>query len=274
MALVPFPGPQSAALQRPPDDEDELLGSGGKMSFLEHLDELRKRLMHATIGIVVGVLVGLFFHQRIYDFIFEPIQRVLPPESHLIYTQPAEAFSLHIQIALIAGVVIAAPYMMYQVWRFIAPGLYANEKRFAIPFVTFSTLGLLGGAGFNHYIAFPFMIAFFATFDSPDLRFMPALSPVWSMYMKFLVAMAITFQMPTVVFFLARMKLVTARFLLKHFKYAVLIIFVLAAVVTPSPDPGTQAIFAAPMLALYTLSIAIAWLVNPRNSGKTDSPVD
>ena len=271
MALVPFPGPQSAAVQRPSDDDDDSqLDAGGKMSFLEHLDELRKRLMHAAIGVAVGVIGGLFFHQQIYNFIFAPTLRVLPPDSQLIYTQPGEAFSLHIQIALIAGAVLASPYIMWQVWRFIAPGLYANEKKFAIPFVGLSTLGLLGGAAFNHYVAFPFMIAFFGTFDSPDLRFLPALSPVWSMYTKFLLAMGITFQMPTVVFFLARMKLVTARFLAKHLKYAILIIFILAALVTPGGDPGTQAVFAAPMLLLYLLSILIAWIVNPRSSTKTD----
>jgi sec-independent protein translocase protein TatC len=163
---------------------------------------------------------------------------------------------------------------MYQVWRFIAPGLYANEKRLAIPFVTLSTLGLLGGAAFNHYVAFPFMIKFFATFDSPQLRFLPALSPVWSMYTKFLIAMSITFQMPTVIYFLAKMKLVTARFLVKQFKYAVLIIFILAAIVTPGGDPGTQAVFAAPMLLLYLSGIGIAWVVGPRSSAKTDSTVD
>jgi sec-independent protein translocase protein TatC len=271
MALVPFPGAQSAALQHPPgDDEDPQQDAAGKMSFLEHLDELRTRIMHAAIGIVVGVLVGLVFHQRIYDFLFEPTKRVLPEGTHLIYTQPSEAFSLHIQIALIAGAVIAAPYIMYQVWRFIAPGLYANEKKFAIPFVVLSTLGLLGGAAFNHYVAFPFMMAFFGTFDSADLKFMPQLTPVWSMYAKFLIAMAITFQMPTVVYFLARMQMITARFLLKHFKYAVLVIFIIAAVVTPGGDPGTQAVFAAPMLVLYTLSIFIAWIVAPSSSAKSD----
>jgi sec-independent protein translocase protein TatC len=158
---------------------------------------------------------------------------------------------------------------MFQVWRFIAPGLYANEKRLAFPFVALSTLGLIGGAAFNHYVAFPFMISFFSTFDSPQLRFLPALSPVWSMYTKFLIAMALTFQMPTVVYFLARMRLVTARFLVRHLKYAVLIIFILAAVVTPGGDPGTQAVFAAPMLVLYLLSILIAWLVAP-GAAKTE----
>jgi sec-independent protein translocase protein TatC len=267
MALVPFPGAQSGALQQPPDEDDDV-SAVGKMSFLEHLDELRKRIMHAAIGVVVGVVAGFTFHQQLYDFILEPTRRVLPEGSHLIYTQPSEAFSLHIQIALIAGVIIAAPYIMFQVWQFIAPGLYANEKKLAIPFVLLSTLGIVGGAAFNHYVAFPFMIGFFGTFSSPELQFLPALTPVWSMYTKFLVAMALTFQMPTIVYFLARMQLVTARFLAKHLKYAVLIIFVVAAVVTPGGDPGTQAVFAAPMLGLYLISIGIAWVVGPKKQGK------
>jgi sec-independent protein translocase protein TatC len=271
MALVPFPGSQSGALQRPPDeDDDDDLSIAGKMSFLEHLDELRKRILRAVIGVGVGVLAGFTFHQELYDFILEPTRRVLPEGSHLIYTQPSEAFSLHIQIALIAGAIIAAPYTMFQVWRFIAPGLYTNEKKMAIPFVALSTLGIFAGAAFNHYVAFPFMMAFFGTFSTPDLQFLPALTAVWTMYTKFLIAMAVTFQMPTIVYFLARMQLVTARFLAKHLKYAVLIIFIVAAVITPSGDPGTQTVFAAPMVGLYLLSIGIAWLVGPKKQGKTD----
>ena len=169
----------------------------------------------------------------------------------MIYTQPGEAFSLYVQIALIAGVVLAAPFIMYQVWMFIAPGLYSNEKRLAIPFVLFTTIGFLGGAAFNHYIAFPFMMAFFASFNTPDLAFMPKLDDVFGLYTKMLLGMGLVFQMPTVVFFLAKMKLVTARFLAQNFKYAILIIFIAAAVITPTGDPMTQTIFAAPMVALY-----------------------
>ena len=143
---------------------------------------------------------------------------------------------------------------MFQVWKFIAPGLYSNEKRFAIPFVLFSSLGFVGGAASNHYVAFPFMISFFGTFSSPELQFLPALDPVWSLYVKFLLAMAITFQLPTLVYFLARMQMVTARFLLRNFKYAVLIIFILAAVITLGGDPGTQTVFAAPMIGLSASS--------------------
>ena len=271
MALVPFPGPHSGALQVPPDDDDEVVEGQGSMSFLEHLDELRKRILYACYGIAIGILVTFWFHQRLFDFILEPTRRVLPNGTHLIYTQPGEAFSLHIQIALIAGIITAAPFIMYQVWRFIAPGLYANEKRLAIPFVLLTTFGLVAGAAFNHYVAFPFMIAFFGTFNSPDLQFLPALDPVWSMYAKFLLAMGITFQMPTLVYFLARMKMVTARFLAKNFKYAVLIIFIVAAVVTPGGDPGTQTVFAAPMIALYLISIVIAWAVGPKRVRDDDT---
>ena len=137
----------------------------------------------------------------------------LPPGVKLIYTQPGEAFSLYITVALIAGVVVASPFIMYQVWLFIAPGLYSNEKRMAIPFVLFTTIGFLAGAAFNHYVAFPFMMMFFASFNTPDLAFMPKLEDVFGLYTKMLLGMGIVFQMPTVVFFLAKMKLVTARFL-------------------------------------------------------------
>ena len=175
-----------------------------------------------------------------------------------------EAFSLYIQLSLIVGAIMASPVIMYQVWLFIAPGLYANEKKLAIPFVALSTLGLVGGAVFNHYIMFPWMMSFFASFNTQDLVFMPKLDSVFSIYTKFLIAMAVVFQMPTLVFFLAKMKLVTARFLIAKFKYALLIIFILSAVITPTGDPVTQVVFAAPMIGLYLLGIVIAWVVGPK----------
>ena len=262
MALVPFPGPQAEALQLPPEDDDE--SPGGKMSFLEHLDELRKRIVHACIGIAVGVLVGFYWISDIFNFLMAPARAALPPGTTLIYTQPGEAFSLWITVSLIAGAVIAAPYIMYQVWMFIAPGLYSNEKRFAIPFVFLSTGFFLLGAAFNHYVAFKFIMIFFASFNSVDLRFMPKLSDVFGLYTKMLIGIGIVFQMPTVIFFLAKMRLVTAKFLAKNFKFALLLIFIVAAVITPTGDPMTQMIFAAPMIGLYGLSIIVAWLVAPR----------
>ena len=270
MALVPFPGTQSGAYKElPPDEEDDLLGVG-KMSFLEHLDELRKRIVRSCLAVAVGILVTFAYINPIFNFILAPTRKALPPGVKLIYTQPGEAFSLYITVALIAGAVVAAPYIMYQVWMFIAPGLYSNEKRLAIPFVLFTTIGFLLGAAFNHYVAFPFMMAFFASFNTPDLAFMPKLEDVFGLYTKMLIGMGLVFQMPTIVYFLARIKLITARFLAKNFKYAFLIIFIVAAVITPTGDMMTQAIFAAPMVGLYLLSIAIAWIVGPKRIGDAD----
>jgi len=234
------------------------------MSFLEHLDELRKRIVQSVLGVAIGVSLGFFFINPIVNFILTPTWRLLPAGSRMIYTQPGEAFGLYVQIGLIVGVVLASPWIMYQVWLFIAPGLYANEKRFAVPFVLMSTIGFVGGAAFNHYIVFPFMMSFFASFNTADLIFMPRLEDVFDLYTKMLLGMGLVFQMPTVVFFLAKMRLVTARFLLRNTKYAILVIFVVAAVVTPSGDMITQSIFAAPMLGLYALSILIAWIVTPK----------
>jgi sec-independent protein translocase protein TatC len=261
---VPFPGPQSGAHLPPPEEDDD--ASGAKMSFLEHLDELRKRIINSCIGIGVGVIAGFAFIDRIVNFMLAPTRKVLPPGVKLIYTQPGEAFSFYITVALIVGILLASPYVMYQVWLFIAPGLYSNEKRYAIPFVVLTSLGLVLGAAFNHYVAFPFMIAFFATFNTPDLSFMPRLDDVFGLYWKMTLGMGIIFQMPAVVFFLAKMQLVTARFLRKHLGHAVLVTFIIAAVVTPTGDPFNQTIFAAPMIGLYLISIVIAWVVGPKSS--------
>ncbi len=234
------------------------------MSFLDHLDELRRRIVNSCIAIAVGVAATFYWIDWIFNFILAPTRSALPAGVKLVYTQPGEAFSLYITIALIAGAVVASPFIMLQVWLFIAPGLYSNEKRMAIPFVLLTTVGFLGGAAFNHYIAFKYLMIFFGSFNTPDLAFMPKLDDVFGLYSKMMLGMGLVFQMPAVVYFLARMRLVTARFLISHVKYAVLIIFVVAAVITPSGDMMTQGIFAAPMLGLYLLSIIIAWAVAPR----------
>jgi sec-independent protein translocase protein TatC len=272
MALVPFPGPQSGAYKLPPDDDDDNVAlGGGKMSFLEHLDELRVRLVRMCVAIGVGILVSFAFIQPIFNFLLKPTRDVLPPGVKIIYTQPGEAFGQYMWVSLIAGFVIAAPYVMYQFWGFIAPGLYSKEKRMAIPFVVFTTLGFLGGAAFNHYVAFPFLMRFFAQFNGVDLQFMPRLEDTFDLYLKMLLGMGAIFQLPTIVYFLARMGLVTAKFLWDHGKYAILIAYIIAAVITPTGDPVNQTIFAAPMIVLYFLSIIIAWVVNPRSRQNRDS---
>src|SRR5262245_41918196 len=265
MSLVPFPGSQRGALQVPPDDEEEL-PSEGQMSFLEHLDELRKRITYSLLAIVVGVLACFAFIDNIMEFVLEPTRRTLRehPGSMLIYTQPGEAFTRYMVVALLAGCVVAAPFIMFQVWCFIAPGLYSKEKRFAIPFVLLTTLGFLSGAAFNHYIAFPFLMKFFASFTTPELMFMPRLDDVFGLYTKMLLGLGVIFQMPTVVFFLAKMRVVTARFLASQFKYAVLLFAIAAAILTPTGDPVNMMIFTAPMILLYCISIVIAWVIGPK----------
>jgi sec-independent protein translocase protein TatC len=254
-------------LARRPDDVDRPLvdfedGLSGA-SVLKHLDALRRRIVYCCIAVGVGMLVAFAFINPIIEFIFRPLRSVLPPGAKLIYTQPGEAFSVYVQIALIAGIVLAAPFVMYQVWRFVAPALYQQHKSFAVSFIFLTTTGFLGGALFNHYIVFRWMMAFFGSFSTNSLAFMPRLDDVFGLYTKMLFGMGLVFQMPAVVFFLAKMGLVTARFLIANMKYAVLLIFIAAAVITPSGDAATQALFAMPMLGLYVIGIVIAWVVGP-----------
>jgi sec-independent protein translocase protein TatC len=275
MALVPFPGPQAGALQRPPDDDDDDLATGdGKMSLLEHLDELRKRIIRACLGVLVGILLGFLYINDIFNFVLQPTIRAMPAGRTLIYTRPGEAFSMYVTVSLITGAILASPFIMYQVWKFIAPGLYSNEKKFAIPFVLFSTIGFVGGAAFNHFVAFPFMMIFFASFNTQNVAFMPRLEDVFSLYSKMLLGLGVIFQMPTVVFFLAKMKMVTARFLVKQFKYAFLLFFIAAAVITPTGDPVNMTIFAAPMVVLYGMSILIAWIVGLTRAKSDPDQID
>ena len=249
------------AYQLLPDDDGD-----GRMGFLDHLDELRKRLIRCCIGVAVGTLIAFLFIDRIVNVMLAPTRRMLPPGTKLIYTQPGEAFGLYINVALIAGGLFASPFIMFQVWRFIAPGLYAKEKKLVVPFVLLTTLGVVGGAAFSHYVMFPAMIAFFGTFQSTDLAFMPRLEDVFDLYTKMLLGMCVVFQIPTLAFFLARMRMVTARFLSRNFKYAFLMIFIIAAVLTPTADPWNQLVFAAPMVGLYALSILIVWVVQPKKA--------
>jgi sec-independent protein translocase protein TatC len=252
MALVPF-----AQRTRKIVGDNGLFGD---ISILERLEDFRKRIVRALLAVAVGALVGFALIDRIVGFLLGPTRRALPSGTRLIYTQPGEAFGLYVQVALIAGVVLAMPFIMYQLWRLVAPLVPESARRFAVPFVAFTTLGFVAGAAFTHYIAFPYMMVFFASFNTPDLLFMPRLDDVFDLYTKMVLGMAVVFQMPTVVFFLAKMGLISARLLWRSFKYAFLLIFIAAAVITPTGDMVTQTIFAAPMVALYLLSIGIAWM--------------
>lgn len=259
MALAPVPRPQP---DDPDDDEslDEHDGSGGRMSFLEHLDELRRRIINAVIALFAGFLIAFGFVGYIFDFVIRPMQEMLPEGQTLIYTVPTEAFILDIKLALIAGLVMASPVVMYQVWRFIAPGLYVNEKKWAIPFVVLTTICFVTGAAFSHYVVFPFAWEFFGNYGaSRDIvTFMPRIENAFSMYIRLILAFGVVFEMPTLVLFLARMGVLTPRFMIKNFRFFVLIAVIVAAVITP-PDVVSQLAMTGPMIALYGISIGIAW---------------
>ena len=277
MALVPFP----SASPRPPDDDDRHIhltdpdpfdddAAGARMSFLEHLDELRKRLIRCVIGLVVGVAVAFIFINRIFRFVLLPLQQRLPDGGTFITTEGPEYFMLYLKVALLAGLFVAMPFILWQIWLFIAPGLYSHEKRLAIPFVLFASLFFFMGSAFAHYIAFPWTWDFFVNFSNSEfVTFMPKIGPTFSLYVKVILGFGVIFQMPTLVFFLARMGLVTAGFLVKNTKYAVLIIFILAAVLSPGGDITSQVLMAGPMLVLYAISIFVAWVVAPRRQPDT-----
>lgn len=274
MALVRFPGTSPPA----DPDRDDLIEltdaddfeAGGKMSFLEHLDELRKRLIASVIAAVVGCIIAFFFIGRIFEFVIGPLKAMLSNGGTFIATEPAEIFMLYLKVGALCGLCVAMPFILWQLWLFVAPGLYSHEKKFAIPFVLFSSIFFFAGAFFSHYIAFPYTWRFFLGFESDLVRFMPKLGPTFSLYVKMLLGFGAIFQMPVLVLALARMGVVTAGFLVRHTKYAVLIIFILGAVLSPGGDIPSQVMMAGPMLVLYAFSILIAWLFGKRKPAEID----
>jgi sec-independent protein translocase protein TatC len=198
----------------------------------------------------------------------DPMRAMLPAGQHLIYTEPTEALMLYVKIAAIAGLLIASPGVMSQVWLFVAPGLYSHEKKLAIPFVLLSSAFFIGGAAFAHYIVFPITFKFFASFSTDTITFMPRIEPAFALYMKLVLIFGLVFQMPTVVLLLARLGLITAGFLLRNFKYAVLIIFIIGAALSPGTDPVGQIVMAGPMCVLYLISIGFAWMFGKKRQSE------
>ena len=257
------PGDPPMADDEEPEDED---GGGGKMSFLDHLDELRTRLITSFGALAVGFVVCFGFIEPIFDFIMVPMTAVLEEGASLLQRTGPEMFFLRLKMAALVGLLLATPVTMSQVWLFVAPGLYAHEKRFAIPFVVFASLFFIVGALFGHYVLFRVAWDFFASFaaDTDYVTFLPALQESFSLYVRLVLACGVVFQLPTVVFFLARMGVASPAFLIRNFKYAFLLCFVFAAILTPTPDPVTMTVMAGPMIALYLLSIGIAWVFRKR----------
>lgn len=229
-----------------------------KMSFLEHLEELRMRLIRCLLSLVAGFVACWGFREPIFHFITEPMRRSQQVE--FIYTAPTEAFTLYMKMAFFVGIFLAAPFILYQVWAFVSPGLYPNEKVYAVPFILFGSLFFLAGALFGHYVLFPMTFRFLGEFAGGEMKFMPRIGEYYSFYSWFLLGLGAVFQLPVVIFVMARIGLVTAGFLLRQMKYAVLAAFVLSAVITPSADVVTQSALALPILGLYLVGVLVAWL--------------
>jgi sec-independent protein translocase protein TatC len=229
------------------------------MSFLEHLDELRSRLIHVVLALLVGFVVCWGFRDPIFHFLTQPL-RVSHPDIKFIFTSPSEALILKMKMSFFVGIFVVAPYILYQVWAFVSPGLYRHEKVYAVPFIVAGSLFFMGGAAFGHYYLFPMTFRFLVAFGGADMQFLPKVGEYYSFYSWFLLGLGIVFQLPVVIFVLARIGLVTPGFLLRKFKYAVLISFVVSAIITPTPDVVTQSLLALPMLGLYLLGVGVAAL--------------
>jgi len=250
--------------------EDELEPDGpGRMSFLDHLDELRRRIVYSLYSVLAALVVAFVFIQDILAFVTETMIAATP-SGRLLGTGSLDPIMVIFKPGLLAAVIIASPLILLQVWYFIAPGLYAKEKKLAIPFVLSATLLFLTGAWFGHYLAFPVTWGFMAGFVPAFMDWMPTWNDAFGLYLRIVLGLGVIFQMPVVVFVLARFGLATPRFLIKNFKYAVLIIFIVAAVASPGHDPMSQFLFAAPMLVLYVISIGVAWLFAKKKPADAD----
>lgn len=273
---VTEPAPPSTASSAPPpppdppkpadaedDDDDGML----RMSFLEHLEELRSRLLKALLGIGVAFVLSLYFTNDLWQIISAPAKRALElngvKDPRLAVLTPTEAFSvIWIKLPILTAIFLAAPWVLYQVWAFIAPGLYKKERRWAIPFVI-STAGLfiLGGL-FAYFVAFRFGLAFLLGIAvGGDLQTVVSITEYFDLFINVTLGMGIVFELPVLIFFLALLRIVSPQFLINHSRYAILIITVIAAIITPTPDVYNLMLITLPMTALYFVGVFAAYLL-------------
>lgn len=231
-----------------------------KMSLLDHLEELRNRIVRSLIGVSVAFVGCWTGRDLITEFLSRPIYKVLPEGTKLAFLGVTDPFILYVKVSALAALFLASPYVFYQAWRFVAPGLYSREKLHALPFALAGAFFFVGGGAFAYFVAFPFAIEFL-------LEMGAAFQPVITVerYFRFLLfvilGLGLMFQLPVVIFLLAKLGIVTPRFLMRHFRWAVLLIFVVAAFVTPTPDVINLCLFALPTIALYLLGVGAAALV-------------
>lgn len=240
------------------------------MSLLEHLEELRKRLIHSVVYLVVGFGVAYGFHEKIYQLMQAPITYALHKHglpTQLIIHNPVDGFNMYLKISFMAGCILASPFILYQLWLFISPGLYQNEKRYVMPFMAATVTLFLAGAFFGYRWVFPGSLDFLFSF-SHQFRPLIEVNEYTDLFLTVILGLGIAFELPILVFFLSLFGIVSPRFLWKNLRFAILIIFVIAAIITPTPDPLTMCVFATPLLCLYLLSIGVSYMVHPTRRRK------
>ncbi len=237
----------------PEDGEEEL----PRMTLLDHLDELRRRLTYTVLSILVAFLGCWYFAPDIFLWLERPFLDAVPEGERLAFTDLAGPFMLYVKVALLSAIFVASPVVLAQVWLFIKPGLYRRERRFALPFIFFTTLFFVAGGYFGYLVAFPMVVKFLLGVGE-DFKQVVTIQTYFGMMTKILLGLGLVFEMPMLIFFLARLGIVNARKLVRWFKWAVFFIFVTAAIITPTPDIATQTVFAVPMILLYLLGIVVA----------------
>jgi sec-independent protein translocase protein TatC len=230
-----------------------------RMTLLEHLEELRRRLAWSIAAIFVGFLLCWYWAPPIFAWLSVPITQFLPQGEKLAFTGLVDPFMLYMKVALLAGIFLASPVVLYQFWLFVSPALYRHERHIAVPFIVFTTVFFVGGGYFGYKIAFP-MVVHFLLQVGQGFRQVVTINEYFSMASKVILGLGLVFELPVLILLLSRLGIVTHRFLLKYFRWAVLGIFIIAAVITPTPDIPTQCVFALPMVALYLLGVLVAWI--------------
>ena len=252
-----------AAAPTPANQEEE--EPGGRMSFFDHLVELRKRIITSIAAIGVGMLVGFIISDKTINFIVNPILVALRKqhlEDRLYYASPATPISFYISLSLYIGIVIAMPVVLYQIWLFVAPGLYRHERRAVLSFVISSMFLFLCGIAFGYYVMLPQVLNFLISFgEHLPLKPLVTIDEYFSFVLIVLVGLGVIFELPVVIFILSVFGIVTPKFLMRNFRYAMLIITIVAAIVTPTPDATTMLIFMAPMVALYFVGVLVSYMV-------------
>jgi sec-independent protein translocase protein TatC len=266
MATSTPPDPELTPRQQAEDD------SGSAMSFFDHLVELRKRLVSALAAVGIGMVVGLLLSKHFINFIIQPMTAALRAnhlDANLYYTSPAGYVGLVINLGLYLGLVLAMPWVLYQIWLFVAPGLYKHERRAVAAFIGSSMFLFLGGIAFGYFIMLPQVLTYVIGFanDGPIKPLISA-NEYFSLIVVVLVGLGVIFELPVVIFILSLFGIVTPKFLLKNFRYAMLLITVAAAIVTPTPDATTMLIFMAPMIVLYFVGVLVSYAVLRRKRAR------